>query len=158
MTDVPEPSGPTKESRVLSAAAAYFVIVFTVGLILGPVRVLWIEPWLGPLLAILCEAPLLTIAMIVAARIAPALAGLGPGWGARLVMGVLALVMQQLADLAVGFGLRGVTLQEQLAYFRTLPGYIYIIMLVLFALMPLLVYARSVSETEPDERKSASDD
>jgi hypothetical protein len=148
MSDIAEPSGPAKGSRVLTAAAVYFVIVFAVGLMLGPVRVLWIEPWLGPLLAILCEAPLLTIAMIVAARIAPALAGLGAGWGARLIMGVLALVMQQMADLAVGFGLRGVTLQEQLAYFRTLPGYIYIIMLVLFALMPLIVYWRSASTRE----------
>ena len=70
-------------------------------------------------------------------------------WGvASLIMGVLALVMQQMADLAVGFGLRGVTLQEQLAYFRTLPGYIYIIMLVLFALMPLIVYWRSASTRE----------
>lgn len=148
MSDIAEPAGPAKGSRVLTAAAVYFVIVFAVGLMLGPVRVLWIEPWLGPLLAILCEAPLLTIAMIFAARIAPALAGLGPGWGARLIMGVLALVMQQMADLAVGFGLRGVTLQEQLAYFRTLPGYIYIIMLVLFALMPLIVYWRSASTRE----------
>ena len=148
MTDVAETPRPVNGGRVLTAAAVYFVIVFAVGLVLGPVRVLWIEPWLGPLLAILCEAPLLTIAMIVAARIAPALTGLGPGWGARLMMGVFALVMQQLADLAVGFGLRGVTLQEQLAYFRTLPGYIYIIMLVLFALMPLIVYWRSASTRE----------
>jgi hypothetical protein len=143
MTDVAESSGRPKGSRVLTAAAVYFVIVFAVGLVLGPVRVLWIEPWLGPTLAILCEAPLLIIAMIVAARIAPTLVGLGAGWRARLIMGVLALVMQQMADLSVGFGLRGVTLQEQLAYFQTLPGYIYIMMLVLFALMPLIIYWRA---------------
>lgn len=145
MSDVGETSAP-KGSRVLTAAAVYFVLVFAVGLVLGPVRVLWIEPWLGALLAILCEAPLLIIAMIVAARFAPALVGLGGGWSARLLMGVLALVMQQMADLSVGFGLRGVTVQEQLAYFRTLPGYIYITMLVLFALMPLIVYWRSTRE------------
>ena len=143
-------SGQPKGSRVLTAAAVYFVIVFAIGLVLGPIRVLWVEPWLGPTLAILCEAPLLIIAMIVAARVAPALAGLGAGWGARLIMGVLALVMQQIADLAVGFGLRGVTLQEQLAYFGTLPGYIYLVMLVLFALMPLVIYARSAWESDGD--------
>jgi hypothetical protein len=149
MSDVVETSAAPNRSRVLTAAAVYFVVVFAVGLVLGPVRVLWIEPWLGPLLAILCEAPPLIIAMIVAARLAPALTGLGAGWGARLMMGVLALFMQQLADLAVGFGLRGVTLQEQLSYFGTPPGYIYIFMLVLFALMPLIVYLRSASTRDP---------
>jgi hypothetical protein len=58
-------------------------------------------------------------------------------------MGVLALIMQQVADLSVGFGPRGVTLQQQLDYFQTLPGNIYIVMLVLFAATPLVVQRRS---------------
>lgn len=130
-------------TRVLFAAAIYFAIVFAAGMLLGPVRVLWIEPWLGPALAVLCEAPFLIAAMVFGARIAPATAVLRVGWQGRLSMGLLALVMQQVADLSVGFGLRGVTLQAQVAYFQTLPGYIYIAMLALFALMPLIVYWRS---------------
>lgn len=143
MNEAVDTPAPGTGRRVIVAAAIYFAVVFAVGLLLGPVRVLWIEPWLGATLAILCEAPLLVLAMIFAARIAPGMAGLRGGWPARLVVGLLALVMQQLADLFVGFGLRGVTLREQLAYFQTLSGYIYVAMLVVFALMPLIVYWRS---------------
>jgi hypothetical protein len=143
MNEVANTPRPVSGRRVFAAAAIYFAIVFAVGLVLGPVRVLWIEPWLGATIAILCEAPLLVMAMILGARVAPSMARLRRGWLARFVMGLLALAMQQLADLSVGFGLRGVTLQEQLAYFQTLPGYIYVAMLMLFALMPLAVYWRS---------------
>jgi len=143
MSTFADPASGASGARILTASAIYFAIVFAVGLILGPIRVLWIEPWLGATLAVLCEAPLLAMAMALAARLAPRLAGLGGGWAARLTMGALALAMQQIADLSVGFGLRGLTLQAQLAYFQTPPGYIYIATLVLFAVMPLLVYWRS---------------
>ena len=132
----------------MAAAAIYFAIVFAVGLVLGPARVLWFEPWLGQTLAVLCEAPFLIAAMIFGARLAPRMARLGNGWLLRLLMGLLALVMQQLADLSAGFGLRGLTLQEQLAYFRTPAGYIYIAMLALFALMPLVMHWRGARRRE----------
>jgi hypothetical protein len=67
-------------------------------------------------------------------------------------MGVLALIMQQLADLSIGFGLRGVTLQQQLDYLQTLPGYIYVGMLTLFAAMPLLAGGGS---TDPPTTETA---
>lgn len=150
MTGAVDTSAAATGRRVVVAAATYFAVVFAVGLLLGPVRVLWIEPWLGATLAILCEAPLLVLAMVFGARVAPAMAGLRGGWPTRLVIGVLALVMQQLADLSVGFGLRGVTLREQLGYFQTLPGYIYAAMLVMFALMPLIVYLRAAPTKNAD--------
>lgn len=123
---------------MLRAAAFYFIVVFGVGLILGPARVLWLEPWMGPTLAVLCEAPLLIAAMWFAAGAAPRWAGLDGGWSAHLGVGLIALLLQQIADLAVGFGLRGMTLAEQQAYFTTPPGYIYIFTLVVFALLPMV--------------------
>jgi hypothetical protein len=143
MTELAETS-PAVGRRVLTAAAIYFVLVFAVGFVLGPARVFWVEPLLGPTLAVLCEAPILIVAMVYAAQLASHVAGLRTGWLGYLIMGLLALVLQQVADLAVGFGLRGVTLQEQIAYFRTLPGYIYIATLLLFAAMPLLLYWRAL--------------
>lgn len=141
MSDAPASGGVWR--RLLSAAAIYFVIVFAVGLILGPMRVLWLEPWLGRTLAVLCEAPFLILAMWSGARWAPAWAKLETGWWLRLMTGVAALAMQQVADLAVGFGLRGMTLSDQLAYFATPPGLIYAATLVLFAAMPLIVALRA---------------
>jgi|CXWL01.1.fsa_nt_gi hypothetical protein len=133
-----EPGRTARASRLLRAAGFYFAIVFGVGLLLGPPRALWLEPWLGKTLAVLCEMPFLIGAMWFGARAAPNWAGLRAGWATLLGVGVIALVLQQIADLAVGFGLRSMTLAEQWAYFSTPPGYIYAFSLVLFALMPLL--------------------
>jgi hypothetical protein len=143
-TEPPPHASAASTRRVGLAAGVYFAMVFAVGLALGPVRVLWVEPVLGQTIAVLCEAPLLILAMNVAAKLAPRWVGMSGGWAAYLAMGVLALALQQTADLAVGFGLRGMTLSEQLAYFATPPGYIYAVSLVAFALMPLLV-RRAVS-------------
>jgi hypothetical protein len=38
----------------------------------------------------------------------------------------------------VGFGLRGMTFADQMAYFTTPPGYIYLLCLVLFAVTPFI--------------------
>jgi len=127
-----------KPSRVPHAAAIYFALVFAVGLLLGPPRVIWLEPWLGKAFAVLLEAPLLVGAMWLAARAAPAWARVEGGWMSYLAVGVLALVLQQVADLAVGFGFRAMTLADQLAYFATPAGIIYGVTLVIFALMPLI--------------------
>lgn len=132
-------------SRVLAAAAIYFALVFGVGLVLGPIRVLWLEPVLGRTIAVLCETPLLIGAMIVAARLAPRWSKMTGGWLSYLAFGFIALALQQIADLAVGFGLRGMTLEDQLAYFSTPPGYIYIATLIVFALAPLLTHIRGVA-------------
>jgi hypothetical protein len=141
----PQGDGKARAARdkIGAAALIYFAIVFGVGLALGPVRVLWIEPWLGPAVAVLIEAPVLVFAMTIAARLAPGWTGLRGGWASYLAVGVLALALQQIADLAVGFGLRGMTLAAQAHYFTTPPGWIYAATLIAFALMPLIMYARA---------------
>jgi hypothetical protein len=137
------------KDKIGAATLIYFGIVFGVGLALGPVRVLWIEPWLGPTLAVLLEAPLLILAMAIAARLAPRWTGLHGGWASYLAIGVLALALQQIADLAVGFGLRGMTLAAQAQYFTTPPGWIYAATLIAFALMPLIMHARARPDPAP---------
>jgi len=44
--------------RVLRAGALYFAIVFGVGFLLGPIRILWIVPRVGTRTAELIEAPI----------------------------------------------------------------------------------------------------
>lgn len=132
-----EAASPTHAAaRVLQASGIYFAIVFAVGLVLGPVRVLWLEPWSGKTIAVLLETPFLIAAMWFGAGVAQRLAKLEGGWPSLLMMGFCALAMQQIADLAVGFGLRGMTLNEQVAYFTTPPGYVYAASLIMFALAP----------------------
>lgn len=123
-------------------AVIYFALVFAAGLVLGPIRVLWLEPVIGQTLAVACEAPLLLLAIGFAARLAPRWTALRGGWASHLGVGLIALLLQQVADLAVGFGLRGMTLQTQLDNFTTPPGWIYGFMLLVFALAPFIAYLR----------------
>jgi hypothetical protein len=60
-----------------------------------------------------------------------------------LAMGLGALILQQIADCAVGIGVRGITLSEQLARFVTAQGVIYAVLLMLFCLMPALLNLNS---------------
>jgi hypothetical protein len=124
--------------RILAAATLYFLIVFGVGFLLGPIRVFWLEPRIGPLAAVACETPFLLAATVIAARAAPRVARLEPRASALLAVGMVALVIQQIADLTVGLTLRGISIAGQLARFATPEGAIYAVLLILFAIMPAL--------------------
>lgn len=123
---------------IAGAAVLYFLIVFGVGFLLGPIRVLVLEPRVGQLAAVLVEAPFLIAAIVLAARWVPRWCGTAPTTASLLGVGFGALVLQQIADFLVGLTLRGIGPAEQLARFATLEGAIYAGLLLLFALMPLL--------------------
>ena len=57
--------------RVTLAMLFYFGLVFGTGFLLGPIRVLWLEPRFGPIIATACEAPFMLLAILVAARWVP---------------------------------------------------------------------------------------
>jgi hypothetical protein len=132
-----------KSMRILTLAALYFAIVFGVGFVLGPIRITWLEPWLGKTIATLCETPLLLAVMVASARWVPKKVGLSRDVSSLAAMGIGALIFQQIADFAVGIGLRGMMPVEQLAYLVTPAGLIYVALLVAFAFMPVLVNNRS---------------
>jgi hypothetical protein len=128
--------------HIAGAAALYFLIVFGVGFVLGPVRVLWLEPMIGVTAATLCEAPLLLAAMVFAAVLVPKKFGSPTDVGTLLTMGLIALAMLIVADVTVGTAIRGTTWAEQAAYFATPGGLIYLGLLVAFTVMPALLNAR----------------
>ena len=81
--------------RVMASILLYFAIVFVVGFLLGPVRILVLEPLVGPTLAVACEAPILVAVMIASSRWLPRAAGhatenTGPGRDGRWCAGVAA--------------------------------------------------------------------
>lgn len=123
--------------KLASATAIYFLAVFSTGFLLGPIRVLLLEPRIGAVAATLCEAPLL-IAMVVAARWAPRLARMTTSLTGMLAVGIGALALQQAADLLVGMLLRGLSAQQQFARLATPEGAIYAVLLAIFALMPAI--------------------
>jgi hypothetical protein len=128
--------------RILTSACLYFAIVFGVGFLLGPIRVLWLEPSLGKTAAVAVEAPFLLAAMIFAASQVPRWTGLNASVGPLAAMGIGALIVQQIADFAVAIGLRSMSVSEQLASVANPDGLIYLALVVVFAAMPVLVHLR----------------
>ena len=124
--------------RILASAACYFAIVFGTGFLVGPIRVLVLEPRLGETWATLCEAPVLLAVIIVAARLLPRRFDLKRP-GQLAAMGLGALLLQQAADFALGAILRGFTPAQQFAHFATPAGAIYAALLIAFAVMPIVV-------------------
>jgi hypothetical protein len=125
--------------KIIAAALLYFAVVFTVGLMFGPIRVFWLEPIFGEVLAAVFEAPFLVVAMVVASRWIPSVLRMRRDLASLGLMGLGALAIQQAADLAVGVYLRGITPAAQIAHFATGAGLIYAGLLVAFAAMPVLL-------------------
>jgi hypothetical protein len=123
--------------RLAAASVLYFASVFGAGLVLGPIRVFWLEPRIGKLAAVLCETPFLLAATIAAALWVPAKTGSAKDFRSLAAIGVGALLLQQLADFAVA-SLLGLSASEQFRNLVSPAGFIYATLLLLFAAMPLL--------------------
>jgi len=132
--------------RIIAAAVLYFLVVFGVGFVLGPVRVYWLQRQLGETMATLCEAPFLLIAMVLAARWLPKVLRLKTHITSLVAMGIGALFLQQLADFAVGRFLRGITPAQQISHLARPAGLIYATLVIIFAVMPLLATASPAAQ------------
>src|ERR1700694_300301 len=122
--------------RVTLAMLFYFGLVFGTGFLLGPIRVLWLEPRFGPIIATACEAPFLLLAILIAARWVPRVLNIRRDSKALVLIGVGSLVLLQIADFTIGFWVRGITPKEQFVQLLTGQGNIYAALLALFAIMP----------------------
>ena len=125
--------------RVLKAGAVYFLIMFGVGWILGPIRELWAVPRFGRLTGVLLEAVIMLIAMIVSARWVIRRFNVPQRFGSTISVGLVALGILAPAELAGVVWVRGLSLREYLVSFMTIPGLVSLLMFLLFAAMPTLV-------------------
>ena len=128
--------------QVLKAGALYSVLVFGAGFVLGPIRILWVAPRVGERTAELMEAPIMLVVIVLAARwIARRVAGL-PTPLRLLGVGVVALGLLLVVEFTVVLWLRGLTIGEYFERRDPVAGTVYIVMLGVFAVMPLLVARR----------------
>ena len=122
--------------NILKAAVVYFALIFGMGFVLGPIRILFLVPRFGVRVAELMEAPIMLIAILLAAK-----------WLVRkfqltahtLVVGFLALGLMIAFEFTLVLWLRGLTLSE---YFRErdpVAGVVYYLMLLVFAAMPFFM-------------------
>jgi hypothetical protein len=125
--------------RILKAGAIYFLLLFAIGWILGPIRELWAVPRFGRIAALLMEAVFMLIAMIISARWVMRRFEVHQTLASTILMGLVALAILAPAEIAGVLWVRGLSLQEYLTSFMTAPGVISLIMFLLFAAMPSLV-------------------
>lgn len=122
--------------RVLAAGGGYFCLVFAIGFVLGIVRVLWLQPWLGVRNAELAELPVMVWASAQVAiwtcRVCRVPAQSGP----RLAMGAIGLSLLLAMELLLVPVLRGQTLPAYFAARDPLSTIAYALALLAFALWP----------------------
>jgi MFS family permease len=126
--------------HILKAASLYFIVVFAVGFVLGPIRVLWLVPRLGERAAELIEAPFMLLTILLAARWAVRHLA-SSGSGTRLAAGTLALALVLVAEFSIVLVVRRVTIVEYFAGRDPVSGVVYLLMLLVFAVMPMFVGA-----------------
>lgn len=134
------PSGAPRVA-IARAGAAYWAIVFALGFLLGTVRVLWLEPAIGTLPAVLAEMPVMLVASWLSAR-----------WllerfaivraRAALAMGVLAFAMLMGSEVLFAIVLPGNSPQQWMAGMATTAGLMGLCGQVLFGLLPWLIRSR----------------
>jgi p-aminobenzoyl-glutamate transporter AbgT len=122
----------------MTRAVVYFALVFGVGFLLGTVRVLLLEPYLGERWSELAEMPLMLVAIILAARL---IVRRFPARHRRsyLVAGGAALIFLVLVEFSVVIGIRGLSIAQYVAKRDPIAGGVYVLMLVVFAVMPWVV-------------------
>ena len=119
----------------------YFGLVFSVGFLLGIVRVLALVPRLGERWAELVEMPLMFAAIVLSARFVvrrfPATQRTS-----YLVSGGIALLLLVVVELSVVLAIRGTSISQYFAERDPVAGSVYVVMLVIFAVMPWLLGGR----------------
>jgi hypothetical protein len=128
--------------RLLKAGALYFALVFGAGFVLGPIRILWVVPRVGERTAELMEAPIMLGVIVLAARWIARRVAVPPTPSRLLGVGVVALGLLIVVEFTVVLWLRGLTIGEYFAKRDPVAGTAYIMMLGVFAVMPLLVARR----------------
>jgi hypothetical protein len=128
--------------QTLKAGVLYFALVFGAGFVLGPIRILWLVPQFGVRTAELMEMPIMLGVIIVAARWIVRRLSASATSSRRLGIGLVALGLLLAAELTFVLRLQGLTVDEYLASRDLVAGTVYVVMLGLFAMMPLLVARR----------------
>jgi hypothetical protein len=97
--------------RFVKAALLYFALVFGAGLVLGPIRILWVVPRFGTRMAELMEAPIMLVVIIFAARWIVRRLALPPTPSVRLGVGCIALGFMLIAEFMLAVWLRGLSMR-----------------------------------------------
>lgn len=129
-------------SIALRAGTLYFTGVFALGFLFGAIRLMFLVPTLGELVAVLVELPvILSMAWLLCSRAITRL-NVSATPLARLVMGESAFLLLMLAEFVLAtFGF-GETPASYVSHWATLPGAIGLAGQIVFGLFPFLQMLR----------------
>lgn len=125
--------------RLFKSAVLYFALVLVTGFALGSIRVPFLVPRLGERYAELLEMPIMFMAIVLAARYVVRRFALTASLSVRLQVGFAALFMSVLAELLLAALLQGRSVAQYIASRDPVSGSVYLVMLLLFALMPSIL-------------------
>jgi hypothetical protein len=97
--------------RSIKAGVIYFLLVFALGWVLGPIRELWAVPSFGRMAAMLLEAVIMLIAMILSARWVMRRFNMPLTLGSTITMGLVALAILVPAEISGVLWVRRLSLQ-----------------------------------------------
>jgi hypothetical protein len=138
----------------VKAGFSYFALVFGTGFVLGAVRVTLLVPRLGERVAELLEMPVMLVVIILSARFIARRYAMPTAASVRLGTGLLGLLLLLAAELSLAALLQGRILAEYIASRDPVSGGVYLVMLALFALMPLIISRRkSAGRSAGDDRR-----
>ncbi|MBP8671999.1 MAG: hypothetical protein IT554_00825 [Sphingomonadaceae bacterium] len=125
--------------RAFAAATVYFLALFSLGFVLGTIRVVVVAPRVGALGATLLEMPSMLAAAFFLCRWAVRSRQVSPALRARWVMALWFLLLFALFETLLGFALFGRTLSGTWAGLGTAAGLIGLTGQIIAALLPLFV-------------------
>ncbi len=125
--------------RSFKPAVLYFVLVLGTGFLFGMIRVPFLAPRLGERYAELLEMPFMLVAIVLAARYVVRRFALPTSLSLRLKVGFSALALSVLTELLLAAVLQGRPLVQFIASRDPVSGSVYLVMLLLFALMPSIL-------------------
>ena len=125
--------------RLFKSAVLYFALVLVTGFALGSIRVPFLVPRLGERYAELLEMPIMFMAIVLAARYVIRRFALTASLSVRLRVGFAALFMSVVAELLLAAALQGRSVAQYIASRDPVSGSVYLVMLLLFALMPSIL-------------------
>ena len=119
--------------------ATYFAVVFLFGFLFGMIRVGLLEPRLGIRYAELSETPFMLVAVVMTSRWIVRRTNSRFSGFSYIGTGPVALLLLLLAEVAVVFLVRGMSVSEYIGNRDVVSGNVYLLMLGLFAAMPWIV-------------------
>ncbi len=122
--------------KTIRPGLLYFALVLGTGFLLGMVRVPILVPRIGERWAELAEMPIMAVVIFFSAGYILKRYPEVRSQGQALVVGLLALALSVCAELGLAVVLQAQTLSEFIASRDKVSGSVYLVLLLVFALMP----------------------